>query len=596
MLGIPGIAVSQQSNAREMDFRLGRASTSNAPPPSPRGWWRRSTTCRCPRARCSTSTSRRARSTASRSRPRQAHLPRPALARSTRTSGRQQYRIYGDAPELRRRARHRPRGDRRGPRSRSRRCTSTSPTSRDRHPAGLRPGAAARAGRARCCDQRAEVAARAAELQRAARRTTTAATTCSTTRGQRRRLRRAARRAARDRGASTPSCVTPDSPTQRIGGEPVSSLTRSPTCQPMSRWPTRAARRSCGRGSSACATTSRARASRTPSSSTSPSRRSTGSRSRCSTATACSSAAPRAATARSARTSPTTCARSPRSRCASSDAPPLIEVRGEVYMSLADFAALNERRAEAGLPTFMNPRNSAAGTIRQLDPELTAERPLSMWCYGIGATEGISLREPLGGARVAARARLPRQRRRQAARLPRTRSSRSAWPGRSAAARSTSRSTASWSRSTTSSCSAGSASSGATRAGRSRGSSRPPRRSRRSTTIQWNVGKFGDLHPFAALEPVHVGGVTVKLATLHNEEDLARKDVRVGDEVIVLRAGDVIPQVLSPAPHALENPDRSPPPRPPERCPFCDTPTVKEDGGLHEVPEPRLPRAPLAAA
>ena len=72
--------------------------------------------------------------------------------------------------------------------------------------------------------------------------------------------------------------------------------------------------------------------------------------------------------------------------------------------------------------------------------------------------------------------------------------------------------------------------------------------------IMWNVGKFGDLHPFAVLEPVHVGGVTVKLATLHNEEDLARKDLRIGDEVIVLRAGDVIPQVLSPAPHAVERP------------------------------------------
>ena len=75
--------------------------------------------------------------------------------------------------------------------------------------------------------------------------------------------------------------------------------------------------------------------------------------------------------------------------------------------------------------------------------------------------------------------------------------------------------------------------------------------------VHWNVGKFGDLHPFAALEPVHVGGVTVKLATLHNEEDLARKDVRLGDEVIVLRAGDVIPQVVSPAPHAVEREDRA---------------------------------------
>src|SRR6186997_1474607 len=79
------------------------------------------------------------------------------------------------------------------------------------------------------------------------------------------------------------------------------------------------------------------------------------------------------------------------------DAPPLIEVRGEVYMSLPDFAALNERRAAAGLSTFMNPRNSAAGTIRQLDPALAAERPLSMWCYGVGATEGIRLSRPWEG-------------------------------------------------------------------------------------------------------------------------------------------------------------------------------------------------------
>ena len=106
--------------------------------------------------------------------------------------------------------------------------------------------------------------------------------------------------------------------------------------------------------------------------------------------------------------------------------------------------------------------------------------------------------------------------------------------------------------------------------------------------IMWNVGKFGDLHPFAALEPVHVGGVTVKLATLHNEEDLARKDLRVGDEVIVLRAGDVIPQVLSPAPHAAERPDRADPPRPPERCPSCETPTVKPEDAVFTMCPNRL--------
>src|SRR6185437_6433439 len=98
--------------------------------------------------------------------------------------------------------------------------------------------------------------------------------------------------------------------------------------------------------------------------------------------------------------------------------------------------------------------------------------------------------------------------------------------------------------------------------------------------IIWAPGKFGDLHPAAMLEPVHVGGVTVKMATLHNEEDLRRKDIRPGEEVIVLRAGDVIPQVLSPAPHVAERRDRPPPPQPPKECPICHTPTVKPEDSV----------------
>ena len=265
-------------------------------------------------------------------------------------------------------------------------------------------------------------------------------------------------------------------------------------------------------------------------------------------------------------------------------------------MSLPDFAALNERRAEAGLSTFMNPRNSAAGTIRQLDPQLAAERPLSMWCYGDRRHRGARARVALGGARVAARARLPRQRRRQAARH-RGRGRR-AVPGLAGAPRR-----------------AGLRDRRRRRQGRRLRAPAPARRRRprpalgdrlevpaddrgdaAATTIQWNVGKFGDLHPFAVLEPVHVGGVTVKLATLHNEEDLARKDVRAGDEVIVLRAGDVIPQVLSPAPHAVENPDRAPAAAAAGALPVLRHADRQGRGRLHPLPEPRLPGAPLAAA
>ena len=270
------------------------------------------------------------------------------------------------------------------------------------------------------------------------------------------------------------------------------------------------------------------------------------------------------------------------------DAPPLLEVRGEVYMSLPDFQALNERRAEAGLSTFMNPRNSAAGTIRQLDPQLAAERPLSMWCYAIGVTEGLRLGshwEALEWLRehgfrvngdvqvldsedeVVAQC-LSWQERRGAldfeidgvvvkvddVELQR----RLGVVGRDP------RWAIAW--------------------------KFPPTTAVTTLNeVRWNVGKFGDLHPFAELEPVHVGGVTVKRATLHNEEDLARKDVRPGDEVIVLRAGDVIPQVVSPAPHAVEREDRAPVPRPPERCPYCDTPTVKGAGVFTKCPNRDCP-------
>jgi DNA ligase (NAD+) len=271
------------------------------------------------------------------------------------------------------------------------------------------------------------------------------------------------------------------------------------------------------------------------------------------------------------------------------DAPPLVEVRGEIYMSLPDFAALNERRAAAGAQTFMNPRNSAAGTIRQLDPALAAERPLSMLAYGIGATEGIGFTTHWDALDWLRRSGFPvnpdirlldsedevvaqclawEQRR---GRLDFEidgvviKVSDHELQRRLGAVGRDPRWAVAW--------------------------KFPPTTAKtRLRAVHWNVGKYGDLHPFAELEPVAVGGVTVKLATLHNEEDLARKDVRPGDEVIVLRAGDVIPQVVSPAPGAVGRPDRAEPPRPPAACPSCGTATVKPaDAVFTKCPNPVCP-------
>jgi DNA ligase (NAD+) len=256
-------------------------------------------------------------------------------------------------------------------------------------------------------------------------------------------------------------------------------------------------------------------------------------------------------------------------------APPLLEVRGEVYMSLKDFAALNERRAEAGESTFMNPRNSAAGTIRQLDPADARQRPLSIWCYQVGVTDGSlsftahsqaltwlkehgfrvnpDVKRLDGEDEVIAQCLQWQERRGEldfeidgvvvkvdALALQR----RLGTVGRDP------RWAVAW--------------------------KFPPTTAvTRLEKVMWNVGKFGDMRPYAVLAPVEVGGVTIKLATLHNEEDLRRKDIRAGEDVIVLRAGDVIPQVVSPAPHVVEQKGRPPRSRPPARCPFCRTKTVK---------------------
>ena len=264
------------------------------------------------------------------------------------------------------------------------------------------------------------------------------------------------------------------------------------------------------------------------------------------------------------------------------DAPEFVEVRGEVYLPIADFKALNERRAEAGEPTFANPRNSAAGSIRQLNPALAAERPLSVWCYGIGATRGLDLAthseevewlaergfkvnpdtaHHAGVDSVVKRCRWWEERRDEldyeidgvVVKID----ERALWRELGVVGREP-RWAIAW--------------------------KFPPTTA--TTTmldVVWNVGRTGHLVPFAMLEPVHVGGVTVSTATLHNEEDLARKDVRVGDEVVVMRAGDVIPQVVSPLLRREKGKRRGPRPKPPKKCPACGTETVKPEDAVFTI-------------
>jgi DNA ligase (NAD+) len=237
--------------------------------------------------------------------------------------------------------------------------------------------------------------------------------------------------------------------------------------------------------------------------------------------------------------------RSVPTRLVGDDVPPLLEVRGEVFIATGDFARLNERLVEQDKPPFANPRNAAAGSLRQKDPRVTASRPLSLTLHGVGARKGwepatqseayaclerwglpvssrVEVFDDLSGVLgyiahwgehrhdveheidgvVVKVDQLPLQRRLGAtSNAPR------------------------W----------------------AIAHKYPPEEA--TTTlhdIRVNVGRTGRVTPFAYMEPVHVGGVMVKLATLHNQDEVRRKDVRIGDTVVVRRAGDVIPEVVGP--------------------------------------------------
>ena len=255
--------------------------------------------------------------------------------------------------------------------------------------------------------------------------------------------------------------------------------------------------------------------------------------------------------------------------------PAVVEVRGEVYLPLAAFADLNAARAEAGLPTFANPRNSAAGSLRQLDPRATAERPLAIWCYGVGHVEGLevaSQSEALAWLREAGFRVHPDIR--AVDTIEEVQAECAAWEERRGAVDFDIDGAVVKIDEVAVQARLGAVG----RAPRWAIAYKfaPTTATTKLNDIMVSVGRTGALVPFAVLEPVSVGGATVRLATLHNQEDVARKGLLVGDTVIVQRAGDVIPQVVGPLTQERTGQER--PWSMPERCPACDTPVVHPPG------------------
>jgi DNA ligase (NAD+) len=248
--------------------------------------------------------------------------------------------------------------------------------------------------------------------------------------------------------------------------------------------------------------------------------------------------------------------------------PPLLEVRGEVFLATEDFAHVNERLVAEGKTPFANPRNAAAGSLRQKDPRVTASRPLSLTLHGVGATEGW---EPASQSEAYARLRdwgLPVSARAEVfpdldgvlgyvehwgehrhdiehdidgvvvkidqVALQRRLGSTSKAPRWAIAFKYP-----------------------------------PEEATTKLRDIMVNVGRTGRATPFAVLEPVHVGGVTVGMATLHNAQEVRRKGVLIGDTVVVRRAGDVIPEVLGPVAALRDGSEREF--VMPTHCPACGT-------------------------
>ncbi len=228
------------------------------------------------------------------------------------------------------------------------------------------------------------------------------------------------------------------------------------------------------------------------------------------------------------------------------EAPPVLEIRGEIYLRRDDFEALNRRQAEAGDKVFVNPRNAAAGSIRQLDPAVAARRPLSFFAYGLGETVGWTLPPTHAGVLDAVAAfGLPVCAYRE---VVRGGAGLAGFHDRIGALREALAFDIDGVVYKVNALALQQRLGFLTREPRWAVAHKYPAQEAVTLLrdIEVQVGRTGALTPVARLEPVFVGGVTVTNATLHNQDEIDRKDVRIGDWVIVRRAGDVIPEVVAP--------------------------------------------------
>ncbi len=260
------------------------------------------------------------------------------------------------------------------------------------------------------------------------------------------------------------------------------------------------------------------------------------------------------------------------------DAPPIpkrLDARGEVYMEKEKFKQLNEERLRRGEPPFANPRNAAAGSLRQLDPNVTAQRPLDIFFYGVGRVEGYKFKTqwevlttlPKWGLKTNPLCRLVKNIDEAIAYHHELEKKREELPYEIDGVVIKVNDLSLWEK-----------------LGTKARSPRyalaykfePTQVTTRVRDIVLQVGRTGAVTPVAVLEPVRVGGVTVSRATLHNEDEIRRKDIRIGDWVLVQRAGDVIPEVVMPIKERRTGKEK--PFVMPKTCPVCGSELIRKPG------------------